>query len=142
MQLFRLTYTSVTANGFQVADLRDIVAKSQRNNRRDDITGFLIYSAPHFTQCLEGTRSVLKPLLKRIAADPRHNDLRVLASGRLHAREFADWSMQLLYLDEEAKEVVPLCEQFRIGLTDRLQPEDEERLRGVAKQWAQMYAPR
>jgi Sensors of blue-light using FAD len=140
MSLVRITYTSVAADGFQVADLRDIVAKSQRNNRRDGITGFLIYSAPHFTQCLEGEESAVKATMRRIVADPRHADVRLLASRRLDARELTDWSMQLLHLDEEAlRAVAPLCEQYRIGLTTRLGADDEERLMELAREMARLF---
>jgi len=143
MDLIRLTYTSVAVDGFQAEDLRDIVAKSQRNNRLDDVTGFMMYAAPNFTQCLEGERPVVKALLKRIAADPQHTDIRLLASCRLDTRQFADWSMQLLHLDEDAlKLVAPLCEQYRLDLANRLQPADEDRLMGLAEELARLFGRR
>ena len=129
MNLIRLTYTSVAVSSFTTDDLREVVAKSQRNNSRDGVTGFLTYSAPVFTQSLEGRRDAVQGVYKRIAADPRHGDLRVLALRDIDCREFGDWSMELVHLDEEAiAAVAPVLDRKRAAPETRPDAAVEERL--------------
>jgi len=106
MSLIQLAYTSEAADGFGLEDLRDVLAKSKRNNRRDGLTGFLSFDAPLFIQCLEGQRDMVLRYLDRIEADPRHTGLLVLEMRNIDAREFADWSMELVCLDDVAREMV------------------------------------
>ncbi|MEO5342067.1 MAG: BLUF domain-containing protein, partial [Gammaproteobacteria bacterium SHHR-1] len=44
-------------------------------------------------QYLEGQGSKVQELYRRIAADPRHSEVRLLAEGSIQERLFMDWSM-------------------------------------------------
>ena len=129
MQLIRLLYTSVAAAGFRPDDLRDVVEVSQRNNRRDGVTGFLTYTAPNFIQCLEGERAAVAESFERIRRDRRHAGVRILSSRLVEACEFADWSMELIYLDDEAlAAVLPILDRLRSAAQPVSETAVEERL--------------
>lgn len=93
--IYRALYIS-TAVGIctnSLLSLADILGSSDRNNRRDDITGLLVAHDGRFLQVLEGARSDLERLIGRVAQDPRHTDIEMLTLGPASARRFPAWSM-------------------------------------------------
>lgn len=74
-------------------NLIQILAVSQRNNARDEITGALALSKGRFFQIIEGRPSDLDRLLKRLEADPRHERVDVVDRRPIDARLFGDWAM-------------------------------------------------
>lgn len=95
--LFRLVYCSENhlgaSDGKMVAGLNDILAACERNNRRDDITGALLFDTLWFVQILEGERQAVSKTLRRILADERHSDLTILDARPAEHRLFANWWM-------------------------------------------------
>lgn len=71
----------------------DILATSQRNNARDDLTGALMIHNGQFLQVLEGAAQDLDRLMARLAADPRHDTVEVIERGPIAARRFSGWAM-------------------------------------------------
>lgn len=57
------------------------------------ITGFLHREEDMFFQYLEGPAAAVAAVFASIAADPRHDDVRLLGQGPLAVRRLADWSM-------------------------------------------------
>ena len=58
--------------------LTDILAVSQRNNERDQLTGALAVSDGWFLHVVEGPPHNLDRLLGRLEADTRHTEIAVL----------------------------------------------------------------
>lgn len=79
--LHRVIYASeaVGATGTSTLSIAQILGVSDRNNRRDRISGCLMFHEGHILQALEGGRADLDRLLRRILADPRHTALRILS---------------------------------------------------------------
>lgn len=73
--------------------LADIIAVSDRNNRRDHLTGALLVSRGRFFQILEGEPVDVDRALRRIETDPRHHDLTVVSRKEVESRLFGGWSM-------------------------------------------------
>ncbi|MDB5453061.1 MAG: hypothetical protein JWO33_1639, partial [Caulobacteraceae bacterium] len=73
--------------------VRHIVSRSMQNNRLVDVTGLLLVHAGWFMQVLEGPAESVRETFARIAADGRHFDVTVLASGSADQRLFRDWNM-------------------------------------------------
>ena len=71
----------------------EILAASQRNNRRDSITGFLHRENNHFVQFLEGPKTKLFETLQRIGRDPRHTDFVIKNFGPAPRRLLESWDM-------------------------------------------------
>lgn len=95
MSLFRIIYVSDAVG--DAADgllpLIDIIGASDRNNRRDHVTGVLMRHDGQFFQAIEGARVDLDRLMGRLRADRRHTNLRVLGDAPIDQRLFAGWAM-------------------------------------------------
>ncbi len=95
MNLFRIVYVSRAAGS--VADgllpLIDIIGVSDRNNRRDHLTGALLRHEGYFIQAIEGARVDLDRLMTRLRQDRRHDGLRILSERAVEQRRFGDWAM-------------------------------------------------
>lgn len=93
----QIFYVSRAALGMNEATLRPILFISQQNNRRQDVTGCLMFSGQHFAQILEGDAGVLNELVRTISADRRHSNVVVLADRDSDTRLHPEWSMGFLY---------------------------------------------
>jgi hypothetical protein len=103
--LRQLFYLSRAAASLTDLEVRQILQISQRNNRRQDITGCLLYTGRHFAQVLEGESARLDELVERIARDPRHSDFVVAIDHQVRTRRYPDWSMGILYKSDEADRI-------------------------------------
>lgn len=92
--LYRLIYVSdaVGAAGANLFVLADILGASDRNNRRDRLSGVLVQHAGRYLQQVEGARVDLDRLMGRLKADPRHGNIRILLDAPIPARTM-DWPM-------------------------------------------------
>jgi hypothetical protein len=93
MGLVRVVYASQPF-GFDQAMLNGILADARRCNARDGVTGALICRADLYLQWLEGPTAAVEACFARIAADPRHVDVRRLLHGEVEARLFDGWAMR------------------------------------------------
>lgn len=95
MSLFRIVYVSQAAGAAAsgLMPLVDIIGVSDRNNRRDQVTGVLTRHEGRFLQVLEGTRADLDRTLARVKADNRHGDLDILCDCAVTTRLFPDSAM-------------------------------------------------
>ncbi len=91
--LVRLMYASRTSEDFNTQQLQAIMQKSRESNPGAGITGVLCYSEGIFMQVLEGGRSAVNVLYRRILSDPRHRDVELLCYEEIQERRFAGWSM-------------------------------------------------
>lgn len=107
MTLERLVYES-TATGTteSLRNLSVILAESQRNNDRRGLTGALAAHDDRYIQVIEGPREVLDHLLRRLAEDPRHRDIRVLERRPISGRAFGGWTMASPRIDPETREAL------------------------------------
>ncbi|MDQ2093208.1 BLUF domain-containing protein [Rhodalgimonas zhirmunskyi] len=62
-------------------------------NACNSITGFLCRDANFFVQILEGPTHTITALLEKIRTDPRHEDLELLETAPIKARDYPQWSM-------------------------------------------------
>lgn len=92
--VFELIYMSVLAPATDVRNVADIVRRSRSYNRLNGLTGILIFDGQRFCQHIEGDRESVLLLVEKIAADRRHNQLRILHQGFVGTeRRFSEWSM-------------------------------------------------
>ena len=96
-QLHRVLYCSrstIPGSAMAIsAEIDAILAVSRANNRRDGITGGLLFSDGCFAQVLEGSLAAIEATFERIQCDTRHGDVTILQSSPITQREFADWTM-------------------------------------------------
>lgn len=91
--LYRLTYLSSSPGELVQPELDAILKVARDNNRRQEITGLLLYHDMQFFQTLEGKRQDVEQVFTRIKADRRHNGCLVLESRSVESRLFDGWSM-------------------------------------------------
>ncbi len=97
MSLVRLIYISDVRidlkNGPMLAQLRDILDASDRNNSAYGITGGLVFDSESFVQVLEGTLESVWSTYKRIERDSRHDHVKFVEMSAVPSRRFGDWFM-------------------------------------------------
>lgn len=93
MQYYGIVYTSEATAYFNETALLSLLQESRHEHAKAAITGLLLYSEGQFMQVLEGPTDPLREYFGRIAADPRHGKLQLLANGPKPEREFHDWHM-------------------------------------------------
>jgi hypothetical protein len=96
MHLVRLIYASRPASPFGIREMVELLEACRHCNEKQDITGMLAFSHEGFLQVLEGGAANVNRLYHRIAIDPRHDQLSLLAFSEVAEREFPDWSMAAL----------------------------------------------
>lgn len=90
--LHRVIYASeaVGVTGTSTLSIAQILGVSERNNRRDHITGCMMFHEGHILQTLEGSRHDLDRLMRRILTDPRHTGVRILSDMPITARRLSE----------------------------------------------------
>jgi hypothetical protein len=91
--LVRLLYASRAVSPIRPDTLAAILAKATRDNAVLGVTGLLCHGDEVFLQVLEGGRAEVSTLYNRIACDPRHREVTLLAYEEVAERDFAGWAM-------------------------------------------------
>ena len=126
--LHRVIYASeaVGATGASTLSIAHIIGVSDRNNRRDRVSGCLMFHLGHILQALEGERADLDRLMRRIIADPRHTGLRVLSDMPI-AKRLLDEPMSL------CGDPAALLERIGLPCISRLTANEAEALLDIRK---------
>ena len=98
----RLIYTSAaTASADRRRDHVDILRQSRANNGLNGVSGLLWTDGTVYLQLLEGAPEAVSDTFDRIAADPRHHDVRIVSDLIEPERAFGDWTMASLPVERE-----------------------------------------
>lgn len=93
MALTEIIYTSIAVPIGATVDVKALLSTCERNNKRDEISGLLLFDGHRYIQILEGEEPQVSALFDRIKSDSRHELLELLHSGPVGERAFADWRM-------------------------------------------------
>lgn len=115
----RLIYASAAAGVDQRRDHLDILRQSRANNGLNGISGLLWTDGTSYLQLLEGAPEAVSITFDRIAADPRHRDVRIVSDGIEPERAFGDWVMASLPAERDGTVL-----RERVNRFLRLAPED------------------
>ncbi len=127
--VFQTFYVSRASAPFDHAAVQSILQASRRNNARADVTGCLLFTGRCFAQVLEGEESAVRALSARIAADPRHQSIRVLSERHRDEREHGDWPMGFLHdlnLEDDLDMLLMIPERSPVVVADvmeRMRPD-------------------
>ena len=121
-RLLSVIYHSAATPGFSSIDLSELLTQDRAKNRAYGVTGMLLAENGRFLQALEGPEGAVRGLMETIAADPRHQHVRVLSEEDIRARRFPDWSMAEGHVGEI--ETMPLAEYLRALMGARGEMED------------------
>lgn len=90
--LHRFLYISRLSSGSPPHTVSQILRQSRERNRARAIGGALVFDGERFCQLLEGEPAAVVQLAARITADPRHQDVQVLADeAAATPRLFVQW---------------------------------------------------
>ena len=102
---YSIVYVSEAIARFEEPALLRLLRQCRLANEQNGITGVLMYGEGQFIQVLEGCPAAVRRLYARIAADPRHGRLEILADGPVLRREFRGWHMSFAPLPAAYPEV-------------------------------------
>lgn len=126
--LHRVIYASeaVGATGASTLSIAQILGVSDRNNRRDRVSGCLMIHQGHILQALEGERADLDRLMRRIIADRCHTGLRILSDMPVAERSLPE-PMSL------CRDPAAVLEQVGLPCISRLTANEAEALLDIRK---------
>ena len=93
--LCTVVYRSRAVNPLAGQELQSLMQAARARNRREAITGILLYDEGRFFQWLEGPEDGIDRVMRSIRSDARHTDLEVLRRNPTSERKFSDWDMRL-----------------------------------------------
>ena len=106
MKDVRLLYASTVAEGFDPAELDNILVVARERNSREGITGVLFFTTDCFVQCLEGSRSAVNALYNDMMHDSRHHSLVLMIYHEIDERMFPSWQMAYIAPGDISEEIL------------------------------------
>lgn len=101
----RAAFAPVGGGGVE-PEVSRILSQSRRNNPHRNVGGVLCYRDGYFFQCLEGEAHDVETVYRKIAADPRHQDVKILSRRPVDRRRFKSWSMKYATVDSAIGELL------------------------------------
>lgn len=107
MDCYCIVYVSEATVQLGEPELLRLLHQARAEHQQASLTGVLLYHEGRFLQVLEGPTEPVREFFARIAADPRHCKLEVLADGPRPARDFGHWHMGFTALPSERYDQLP-----------------------------------
>lgn len=89
----QVTYISSVLLPVAPTMFAEVERKSLLNNRRDGLSGLLLFDGVRFLQVLEGQAAAVETTYRRIVADPRHRAIVMLKDAEVERPSFGGWAM-------------------------------------------------
>jgi len=105
--LYCLSYVSTQRVPLGHDELLAMLEMARRNNEMQGITGLLLHRAGSFFQILEGAQDVVLRMFEKIRADSRHERVEVVSEGAISERQFSDWKMAFVDLEDQDLSALP-----------------------------------
>lgn len=105
-----ICYISTASKELEDTEIKELLINWKKRNESLKIKGFLIFSAGHFFQVLEGDKEKILTLFEEIKSDSRHNSvIQVLGKD---VTEGAQEGYQIDYLTEQHFSRPNLIQQY------------------------------
>lgn len=72
---YAISYVSTAHIDLTEQEIEDIMAKTNKFNKTEKITGILLYNERNFFQLIEGEKKTIQDLYEKIKQDKRHKDI-------------------------------------------------------------------
>ena len=115
--------------------LKGILEKSDRNNSRDQITGFLAERAGYFLQLLEGPEALVRACYARVQSDPRHSQIVLQGEAMADQRLMPNWGHGYVEIAEGKGATEDLLTLFDLGRAGKMYSSPKS-LHFILKQFA------
>ena len=113
--MYSIVYHSTANLDLTAKDISNILETSRHWNKKNDVSGSLIYHNDRFLQILEGDRTILEKLYLHIKKDKRHSAIKLLYKSLIAERTFRKWSMAFIDLSP-GNECIKERELFKTNL--------------------------
>lgn len=111
LKLSQVIYSSAS-NDTSTENLKSILTISRENNKKNKVSGILLYCEGSFLQILEGEASTVESLFAAIQKDRRHSKIVKIAQRDIPWREFSEWEMGIVELTREELISLPGCREI------------------------------
>ena len=91
--MIHLLYISTATKEMDENDLLELFEQSRINNKKNNITGVLLYKDHTFIQVIEGEKNQVETLYEKIKKDHRNKNLVLLTKEEISQRSFPEWNM-------------------------------------------------
>lgn len=123
--MIRIAYRSMaTRPELALVSLADIIAVSDRLNRKDGLSGGLLVSRGRFFQVLEGEDVDVDRTLLRIGKDPRHHSVDIVLRSYVTRRLIKDWAMVAAQVTPDVgpqiDAAIDICDEAPVAAVERL----------------------
>ena len=119
--MIHLVYVSSATREMSEEDLLFLLEQSRNRNKRQNITGMLLYAGGNYFQVLEGDIKDVEEIYEAIVNDERNKGNIVILKGNIKERKFPDWSMGFKHLTDQDSDYV---EGYTDFLDSRMEPEE------------------
>ncbi len=119
--MIHLIYVSSAQREMAEEELLLLLEQCRRRNRRQNVTGMLLYAGGNFLQVLEGEDKDVEEIYKDILNDERNNGNIVIDKDQISERTFPDWSMGFKHLTNQDKAGIKGFSEF---LDRKMAPEE------------------
>lgn len=117
----QLIYVSSATMEMSGSDLLFLLTQSRNRNKRQGVTGMLLYAGGNFFQLLEGEIRDVEEIYAAIVNDARNKGNIVLLRKHVDDRTFPEWSMAFKHLTARDRASVEGYSEF---LNRRMAPEE------------------
>jgi len=100
--MIQVSYVSRSTQAMSSSDLLSLLHECRSNNRRNDVSGLLLYGNGTFLQTIEGEDEVVDPLYEKIFSDKRHANIELLYRKEITKRQYSEWSMGFEEISDES----------------------------------------
>jgi len=99
--MIHLVYVSSATEEMSEEDLLHLLEQSRNRNKRQNVTGMLLYAGGNFFQVLEGVTNDVEEIYDSIVNDMRNEGNTVLLKENIKQRMFPNWSMGFKHLTDK-----------------------------------------
>lgn len=119
--MIHLAYVSSATREMSEEDLLFLLEQSRNRNKRQNVTGMLLYAGGNFFQVLEGNKKDVEEIYQAICQDDRNKGNILVIKESISERVFPDWWMGFRHLTVKDKASV---EGYTDFLDRKVEPEE------------------
>ena len=116
--MIHLVYVSSATKEMSIGDLNSLLEQSRARNKRQNITGMLLYIGGNYIQVLEGDEKDVCEIYNSILDDSRNEGNIIVEEESIKERDFPTWSMGFQSIENSE------MEGYSRFLMDNMRPED------------------
>lgn len=119
--MIHLVYVSSASREMGEEELLHLLEQSRNRNKRQNVTGMLLYIGGNFFQVLEGSNEDVEEIYECITKDQRNKGNIIILKENINERTFSGWSMGFKHLTAQN---VNSVEGFTAFLDRDMKPEE------------------